>query len=112
MNQKKAVGIMSSSKPDAIPGADGENGSEPSMIQVELFNVREYSHETGTYLVDVLRFLNGFPAENEFMLLHSTGNGSLLRDSTPVIPNKRYRIRCGSEKIKNGDVLHGRLLTR
>jgi hypothetical protein len=112
MKQTKAVGMICSSEADTIAGTNGENRLGASVIQVELFNVREYVHETGTYLVDVLRFLDGFPAENEFMLLHSTSNGTLLRDSTPVIPNKRYRIRCGSEKIQNGDVMRGRLLTR
>ena len=33
-------------------------------------------------------------------LLHATRNGTLLRGSVPIIPNKRYRIMSFSENIK------------
>jgi hypothetical protein len=48
----------------------------------------------------------------EIILLHATNNGTLLYDSVPIIPNKRYRIISFSEKIKNGDILQVRLLIR
>jgi hypothetical protein len=48
----------------------------------------------------------------EIILLHATNNGTLLYDSVPTIPNKRYRIISFSEKIKNGDILQVRLLIR
>jgi hypothetical protein len=79
---------------------------------VELANVREHPHEPGTYRVDVLRFLNGFPTKNEIILLHATRNGTLLHYSVPIIPNKRYRIMSFSENIKNGDIVQVRLLIR
>jgi hypothetical protein len=70
------------------------------------------THESATYCVDVLRFLNGFPAKNEIILLYATNNGTLLRNSAPIIPNKRYRIISPNENIKNGDILQVRLLIR
>jgi hypothetical protein len=45
-------------------------------------------------------------------LLHATNNGTLLHDSVPIIPNKRYRIMSFSENNKNGDILQVRLLIR
>jgi hypothetical protein len=91
---------------------DVEFGAKHSLIEVELTNVRENPHEPGNFYVDVLRFLNGFPTKNEFILLHATNNGTLLHDSVPIIPNKRYRIMSLSENIKNGDILQARLLIR
>jgi hypothetical protein len=70
------------------------------------------THESATYRVDVLRFLNGFPTKNEIILLYATNNGTLLRNSVPIIPNKRYRIISPNENIKNGDILQVRLLIR
>ena len=95
-----------------IADVDAETDSNYSLIQVELGDGREHPNEAGSYCVDVLRFLNGFPAENEIILLHAASNGTLLRDSAPVIPSKRYRIRCCSEKIKNGDIFQVRLLVK
>lgn len=95
-----------------IADFDAETDSYYSLIQVELGNGREHPNEAGTYCVNVLRFLNGFQAENEIILLHAASNGTLLRDSAPVIPSKRYRIRCCSEKIKNGGIFQVRLLVK
>ena len=83
-----------------------------SSIEVELGNVREHPYEPATYRVDVLRFLNGFPTKNEIILLYATNNGTLLRNSVPIIPNKRYRIMSPSENIKNGDIVQVKLLIR
>jgi hypothetical protein len=114
MNQKDVVcdAFSSSLAADAGPTVDLEYGSKHSLIEVELTNVRENPHEPGSFRVDVYRFLNGFPTKNEIILLHATNNGTLLLDSVPIIPNKRYRIMRFSENIKNGDILQVRLLIR
>jgi hypothetical protein len=116
MNQKGVVRDALSSSLVAHAGPtvdlDVEYGSKHSLIEVELTNVRENPHKPGSFQVDVCRFLNGFPTRNEVILLHATRNGTLLLDSAPIIPNKRYRIMSFSEKIKNGDILQVRLLIR
>jgi hypothetical protein len=116
MNQKGVVRDAQSSSLAAHAGPtvdlDVEYGSKHSLIEVELGNVREHPHEPATYRVDVLRFLNGFPSKNEIILLYATNNGTLLRNSVPIIPNKRYRIMSFTEIIKDGDILQVRLLVR
>jgi hypothetical protein len=114
MNQERVVPDTptSSRSAQARPIVDVEFGAKHSLIEVELTNVRKNPHEPGNFYVDVLRFLNGFPTKNEFILLHATNNGTLLHDSVPIIPNKRYRIMSLSENIKNGDILQARLLIR
>jgi hypothetical protein len=115
MNQKGVGSYASSSSisAHAEPTIDfDDHGLRYSPIEVELGNVREHPHEPATYRVDVLRFLNGFPSKNEIILLYATNNGTLLRNSVPIIPNKRYRIMSFSEIIKDGDILQVRLLVR
>ena len=114
MNQEHVVPDTprSSRSAQAGPTVDVEYGAKHSLIEVELTNVRENPHEPGSFHVDVLRFLNGFPTKNELILLHATNNGTLLHKSVPIIPNKRYRIMSFSENIKNGDILQVRLLIR
>jgi hypothetical protein len=113
MNQERVVPDTptSSRSAQAGPIVDVEFGAKHSLIEVQLTNVRENPHEPGNFYVDVLRFLNGFPTKNEFILLHATNNGTLLHDSVPIIPNKRYRIMSFTENI-NGDILPVRLLIR
>jgi hypothetical protein len=77
-----------------------EHSLRHSSIEVELGNVREHPHEPATYRVDVLRFLNGIPTKNEIILLYATNNGTLLRNSVPIIPNKRYRIMSPTGNMK------------
>jgi len=114
MNQELVVPDTptSSRSAQAGPTVDVEYCEKHSLIEVELTNVRENPHEPGNFHVDVLRFLNGFPTKNEVILLHATNNGTLLHDSVPIIPNKRYRIMSFRENIKNGDILQVRLLIR
>jgi hypothetical protein len=116
MNQQGVVPDAESSSVSAHAGRtvdlDAEHGSKRSLIEVELRNVRESWYEPGIYQVDVYRFLNGFPTKNEFILLHATRHGTLLCDSVPIIPNKRYRVISFSEKIKSGDILQVRVLIR
>jgi hypothetical protein len=114
MNQERVVSDTptSSRSAQARPTVDVEYGAKHSLIEVELTNVRENPQEPGNFHADVLRFLNGFPTKNELILLHATNNGTLLYDSVPIIPNKRYRIMSFSENIKNGDILQARLLIR
>jgi len=115
MNQKSVDGYASSSSISAHAESTvdlDEHSLRHSSIEVELGNVREHPHEPATYRVDVLRFLNGFPTKNEIILLYATNNGTLLRNSVPIIPNKRYRIMSPSGNIKNGDIVQVRLLIR
>jgi hypothetical protein len=115
MNQKGVDGYASSSSISAHAESTvdlDEHSLRQSSIEVELGNVREHPHEPATYRVDVLRFLNGFPTKNEIILLYATNNGTLLRNSVPIIPNKRYRIMSPSGNIKNGDIVQVRLLIR
>jgi hypothetical protein len=115
MNQKGLVCDASSSSLSAHGESNvdlDELNLRHSSIEVELGNVREHPHEPATYRVDVLRFLNGFPAKNEIMLLYATNNGTLLRNSVPIIPNKRYRIMSPCENIKNGVIVQVRLMIR
>jgi hypothetical protein len=91
MNQKGVGSYASSSSisAHAEPTIDfDDHGLRYSPIEVELGNVREHQHEPATYRVDVLRFLKGFPNKNEIILLYATNNGTLLRNSVPIIPNK------------------------
>jgi hypothetical protein len=115
VNQKGLVRDASSSSLSAHAESTvvlDEHSLRHSSIEVELGNVQEHPHEPATYRVDVLRFLNGFPSKNEIILLYATNNGTLLRNSVPIIPNKRYRIMSPSENIKNGDIVQVRLLIR
>jgi hypothetical protein len=114
MHQERVVPDTATSARSAQAGPimDVEFGAKHSLIEVELTNVRENPHEPGNFYVDVLRFLNGFPTKNEVILLHATNDGTLLHDSVPIIPNKRYRVMSFSEGIKNGDILRVRLLIR
>jgi hypothetical protein len=115
MNQKGVDGYASSSSISAHAESTvdlDEHSLRHSSIEVELGNVREHPHEPATYRVDVLRFLNGFPTKNEIILLYATNNGTLLRNSVPIIPNKRYRIMSPSGNIKNGYIVQVRLLIR
>ncbi len=115
MNQKGVDGYASSSSISAHAESTvdlDEHSLRHSSIEVELGNIREHPHEPATYRVDVLRFLNGFPTKNEIILLYATNNGTLLRNSVPIIPNKRYRIMSPSGNIKNGDIVQVRLLIR
>jgi hypothetical protein len=111
-------GVASSTSSSALSAHSGSNFDldehtlKRSSIEVELANVREQPHEPGTYRVDILRFLNGFPTKNEIILLYATNNGTLLRNCVPIIANKRYRIMTFSEHIKNGDIVQVRLLIR
>jgi hypothetical protein len=89
-----------------------EDGWKQSSIEVELANVRESRIETRTYQVDVFRFLNGYPDQNEVILPYATRSGTPLRISVPIIPNKRYRLVTFAERIRNGDILQVRLLIR
>jgi hypothetical protein len=115
MNQKGVVrdALLSSLAVHTGSAVDLDDHSlRHSSIEVELDNVRELPHEPATYRVDVLRFLNGFPDKNEIILLYATNNGTLFRNSVPIIPNKRYRIMSPSENIKNGDIVQVKLLIR
>ncbi len=115
MNQKSVDFCASSSSLSAHAESTvdlDEHSWRHSSIEVELGNVREQPHEPAAYRVDVLRFLNGFPTKNEIILLYATNNGTLLRNSVPIIPNKRYRIMSPSGNIKNGDIVQVRVLIR
>jgi hypothetical protein len=115
MNQKDVNSYAPSSSLSALAESTTELDEYSlmhSLIEVELGNVREHPHESATYRVDVLRFLNGFPNKNEIILLYATNNGTLLRNSVPIISNKRYRIMSPGESIKNGDIIQVRLLIR
>lgn len=115
MHQKGVASPASSASLAAQAGSTvdlDEYSWKHSSIEVELANVRENPHEPGAYRVDVLRFLNGFPTKNEIILLYAMNDGTLLRNSAPIIPNKRYRIMSSGEDIKNGDIVRVRLLIR
>jgi hypothetical protein len=115
MNQKGVGSYASSSSISAHVESTvdvDDHSLRHSSIEVELGNVREHPLEPATYRVDVLRFLNGFPSKDEIILLYATNNGTLLRNSVPIIPNKRYRIMSPGENIKNGDIVQVKLLIR
>jgi hypothetical protein len=59
-----------------------------------------------------IRLGNSFEAIPVVILLHAASSGTLLRDSLPIIPNKRYRIRCCGDKIKDGDIFQVRPLVK
>jgi hypothetical protein len=59
-----------------------------------------------------IRLGNSFEGIPVIILRQAASRGILLRDSALVIPNKRYRLRCCSEKIKNGDLFQVKLLVK